>query len=80
MEFLANFVDGVAGFFEAIWGFFSGVIGQMQMLGEYIALASTTAYSLVDTLPPWLQAFATATILIAIIYLILGRDAGGSSD
>lgn len=50
------------------------------MLGKYIGLAATTAYNLIATLPTWLQAIATATILIAILFMILGREAGGNSD
>ena len=50
------------------------------MLVEYIGLASTTAYNLVASLPTWLQAFATATILVSILYLILGRETGGNSE
>lgn len=80
MEFLTDFIDGVAGFFVAIWSFFSGIVNNLMMLVEYIGLAVTTAYNLIATLPTWLQAFAFATILVAVLYLILGREAGGSSD
>ena len=41
-------------------------------------LITTTAntYTLIATLPSWLIAFATATISVAVLYVILGRSNG----
>ncbi len=80
MEFLQNFIDGLVGVIEGVWNFFGGIINNLAMLVQYIGLAATTCYNLIASLPTWLQASATATILISILYMILGRTAGGSTD
>lgn len=63
-----------------VFDFFKQLISNLMMLFEYIGLAATTAYNLVASLPTWLQAFGTATILISILYLILGRSTGGDKS
>lgn len=80
MQFITDFIDSISSMLQGVWDFFGGLINNIVMLGEYIGLASTTAYNLIASLPTWLQAIATATILIAILYMILGREAGGNSD
>ena len=80
MQAIYDFIEGITGTIEAVWNFFGSIINNLKMLVEYIGLASSTAYNLVATLPTWLQALATATILISILYIILGREAGGNSD
>lgn len=80
MQSIYDFISGLSNTIEAVWNFFGSIINNLKMLVQYIGLASTTAYNLVATLPTWLQALATATILISILYLILGRNTGGNSD
>ena len=66
--------------FDTIYGFFSGFIDNLVQLFKYIGLAATTAYNLVASLPPWLQAFGTATVLVSVLFMILGRTTGGSKS
>ena len=80
MQAIYDFIEGITGTIEAVWNFFGSIINNLKMLVEYIGLASTTAYNLVASLPTWLQTFATATILVSILYLILGRETGGNSE
>ena len=80
MEFLTKFIDGLTGIIEAVWGFFTGLIDNFIMLFEYIGIASTTAYNLVASLPTWLQAFGTVTVLVSVIFMILGRETGGDKS
>lgn len=80
MEFITSFIDGFVGIVESVYGFFTGFIGNMIMLFEYIGIASTTAYNLVASLPTWLQAFGTVTVLISVIFMILGRETGGDKS
>lgn len=80
MEFITKFIDGFTGIIEAVWGFFSGLIDNFIMLYEYIVIASTTAYNLVASLPTWLQAFGTVTVLVSVIFMILGRETGGDKS
>lgn len=66
--------------FETVFDFFKQLVSNLSTLMQYISLASTTAYNLVASLPSWLQAFGTATILISVLYLILGRSTGGDKS
>lgn len=79
MDFLTDFIDSISSIIQGVWNFFSGLVNNIVMLGKYIGLAASTAYNLIASLPTWLQAIATATILIAILFMILGREAGGDS-
>lgn len=80
MEFIQNFIDWFTEIFDTIFGFFSSLIDNFVQLFKYIGLAASTAYSLVDSLPPWLQAFGTATVLISVLFMIIGRSTGGSKS
>ena len=80
MEFIQNFIDWFTNMFDTIYGFFSGFIDNLVQLFKYIGLAATTAYNLVASLPPWLQAFGTATVLVSVLFMILGRTTGGSKS
>ena len=77
MEFITNALESIMSVIDTVFGFFESLIANIMMLFEYIALASTTAYNFIATLPTWLQAFGTATILISVLYMILGRESGG---
>ena len=80
MEFLTDFIDGLTGIIESVWQFFTGFIDNIVMLFEYIGIASSTAYNLVASLPTWLQAFGTVTVLVSVIFMILGRETGGDKS
>lgn len=55
------------------------LINMIKSLFEMIKILVTTVTNtttLIGTLPPWLIAFATLTLGIAVLYMILGRDTG----
>lgn len=57
------------------------IINLIKSLVDLIRLLATTlanATSIAVTLPSWLIAFVTASIGIAILYMILGRNTGKS--
>lgn len=58
------------------------LINLIKSLVDLIRLLATTlanATNIAITLPSWLLAFVTASIGIAILYMIIGRN-GGKSD
>lgn len=63
-----------------VWDFFTGFIDNFIQLFKYLGVAAGLAYNLVGSLPTWLSAFGLATILISIIFIILGRETGGSKS
>lgn len=72
-DFLINFIRTI---YDIICNFFESTI----LLMKYIALVSDLAFDFILALPNWLQSFATITITISILYLILGRRTGGSHE
>ena len=80
MQALLDVFESIFGMLETVFNFFKQFIANITMLFQYIGLASTTSYNLVASLPTWLQAFGTATILISVLYLIVGRSTGGDKS
>lgn len=80
MESILQFIESISSTVDSVMNFFKQLVNNLVMLGQYIGLASSTAYNLVASLPTWLQAFGTATILISILYLIVGRSTGGDKS
>ena len=57
------------------------IVNTIKSLFDLIRLLTTTlanATNIAITLPSWLIAFVTASIGIAILYMIIGRSAGKS--
>lgn len=69
-------LDAFNSFFGIIGDFFTSLF----QFVKYIGVGAGLAYNLVASLPTWLQAFGSATILISILYLILGRQTGGNKN
>lgn len=66
--------------FGAVWDFVTGLIDNFIQFFEYIGTAAKLAYNLVGSLPTWLSAFGLATVLISVIFMVLGRQTGGKKS
>lgn len=75
---IVNFIQSVWDILQAIVSFvvstIQGLITMITSLPQILA----TATSAIGYLPSILSAFATLTITISIIYLIIGRNTGDS--
>lgn len=74
-ELISNF-RSIIDFIKTAWTFFIHVI---QSIGEFIGLLMnifSIVYSIIATLPPWLIAFASLSVGVCILYLIVGREHG----
>lgn len=80
MESILQFLESIGSAVDTGLNFFKQLINNLHMLVEYIGLAASTSYNLVASLPTWLQVFGTATVLICVLYLILGRQTGGGKS
>lgn len=80
MEFITNFIDWIKNLIDTVFGFFSGMIDNLTLLFKYIGIAANLAYDLIAGLPDWLQVFGTVTIVVSVIFMILGRDTGGDKS
>lgn len=65
---------------KTVWDFFTGLLDNLSMLIKYIGIVANMCYSLIASMPSWLQAFGTLTILVSVLYMILGRQTGGSKE
>lgn len=83
---MKGIVSGLQNIWSSILTLVNGVILAVQFLinlvkslFEMIKILVTTVTNtttLILTLPPWLIAFATATIGVAVLYVIIGRETG----
>ena len=83
---MAGIIDGLQNLWSGIQTIVNGILMAIQFLInlvksliELVRLLITTmtnTSALIMTLPPWLIAFATASLSIAILYLIVGRESG----
>lgn len=80
MEFIQDFINSLSEKVTAVFDFFENLLDNTLLLFEYIGVASKNAYALVDSLPTWLQAFGLITILVSILFTILGRTTGGAKN
>lgn len=75
---MTKFFDFIYDTITSVWNFFTGFLENTLMLIEYLGVVAQTCYNVIGTMPSWLQAFGTITIIVLILYMILGRNAGGS--
>lgn len=80
MQFIQDFINSFSEKITAVFDFFENLIDNTVLLFEYIGVAANNAYSLVDSLPDWLQAFGLITVLVSVLFTILGRSTGGAKN
>lgn len=77
MKFIIDGFEFIINTINTIWDFFIGILEHLLMMFQYIGVVANLAYSLINGLPIWLKSFATITIFISVLYLIVGRESGG---
>lgn len=80
MQFIIDFIDFIINTITTVWDFFMGIIENLIMLVKYLGIVAKLCYSTLATMPTWLQAFGTLTIVVSILFVILGRETGGSKE
>ena len=80
MQFITDFINSISEKVASAFDFFEQLIDNLLLLFDYIGLAATNAYALVDSLPDFLKAFGLITILVSVLFTILGRSTGGSKS
>lgn len=83
MTGIINGIQEMIGFFASLWDFIKMIVGlvinlvkSLISLVEMLITTVANTTTLIATLPPWLIAFATATLTVAVLYIILGRENG----
>lgn len=80
MKFIVSFIDFITNAIRTVWGFFESIVENLIMLFKYIGVVANLCYEMISSIPVWLQAFAVITIVVSILYIILGRNTGGSKE
>lgn len=78
MQGILNAFDFIISTIKSVWDFFMGIVDNTILLVKYITKALVLAGQCIADMPTWLQIFATVSVSIAVLYLILGREAGKS--
>lgn len=80
MDAVLNWFDWVSEVIESVFDWFSDFLENLLNLFEYLGQAVELTGSLIAALPPWLQVFATITITVSVVFIILGRSTGGKKQ
>lgn len=77
MQFIADSFAWLIDIFRNIWEFITGLIDSLLLLFDYVGMVANMCYSIIDGMPSWLKVFGTITIVVSVLYLIVGRQTGG---
>ncbi len=80
MSFITDAIDWLVNLISTIWDFFQGLLENFLMFFKYLASVSNLSKELIFSMPSWLQTFGIITLTVSILYLILGRQTGGSKE
>lgn len=77
---MSQFFDYISGIIDKVSNFLQSFFESFLKFFKYLGFALTSAYQLVDTLPAFIKVFGTCTVIILVLYMVLGRSAGGSDE
>ena len=62
----------------AVWNIVTNLITHFIDFWNYARQINLTAIEIIDTFPPYIQYFALMTLLISVLFIIIGRVGGKS--
>lgn len=77
LEMIQSFFTSVGEFFSKIWDFIVMIWEELTQFFKILSPALRFFQSLLSSLPPVFLAFGLAMLVVLILYVILGRTAGG---
>lgn len=78
MDAIVNGFQGLISGFQLVWNIISNIFGAIGQAFIYINQVETLLIGLIGQMPPYISGFMLATLLISIIYIIIGRVGGHS--
>lgn len=78
MEAIVDAIDTLINFIETIWEFIQNIFSAITVAFDIIGRVITMAFEFILTMPAFISGFAILTIIISIVYFIIGREAGKS--
>ena len=76
-EILSSFFSYIKNMIEAVWSFFQSLLNGLITVFTSIPAAVSMVVNAIGYLPSTLIVFATLTITISVVYLVVGRETGG---
>lgn len=76
-QWLQDIFVRLSDFFSAIWDFIQLAISKIIEFFQVVAKALTFGYEVITALPTFYLVFGILMLSVLIIYVILGRSAGG---
>lgn len=80
MQAIIDGFNWIISFFKTIFDFIMTTFETLAMVFRYIATIVQLAFTVILTLPTWLQAFGIITISVCSVYIVIGREAGKSKE
>lgn len=80
MQYIIDFLDFIYNTITSLWDMLVGFIQNLILLLQYLGIVANICYSVIATMPNWLQIFGTVTIIVSVLYMVLGRTSGGTKE
>lgn len=77
IQFLSNFFEQIGQFFSSLWSILTYAFQELLQFFRTVGAGLRFVWSIITLVPPIYLGFGIALILVLIIYLIIGRTAGG---
>lgn len=77
LEFLRSFFTSIGEFFSNIWNFLVFIWEEITQFFRMLSPALKFFQTLISTIHPLFLAFGLAMLVVLILYVIIGRTAGG---
>lgn len=73
---IASGFNDLINFIVTVFKVLGNLLQQIVYLIKYVLQAVNISTSFIATLPAWLSVFATITVSISVLYILLGRSTG----
>lgn len=77
IQFFADFFQQIASFFSSVWQIVTYVFQELLQFFRTVGAGLKFVWSIITLVPPLYLGFGFALVLVLLIYLIIGRTAGG---
>ena len=67
MQYIIDFVDFIYNTVTSLWDMLFGFVQNLILLLQYLGVVANICYSAIATMPGWLQAFGTVTVIVSVL-------------
>lgn len=77
IDLIYSFFTSIGEFFSKIWDFITMIWEELTQFFKILSPALKFFQGLLSSLPPVFLAFGLAMLVVLVLYIIIGRTAGG---